>query len=262
MWGHCQRSRDVLTGPTADEIAAAISAAISNEAPQLHIPTALDEPAIATAWAAFIGALPDPLAEPPRLPPLPAAAGTPTSAAPGGAPGPEVVGKHSEPKNHPQDPVPTCAAPASSPVPEEKSLEGEYSEPPVCEMPTEEAGTGAEAGPIAQPPWQPPFWDAVVCRGRAPARTQGGSYLGCEPGKLALLGRAAAAVWERARPPGRGQFRGGAPLVTVVITHFNRAKLLRSAVLSVAQQDYPQRRLELVVVDDGSPDPDVSPSAV
>lgn len=43
------------------------------------------------------------------------------------------------------------------------------------------------------------------------------------------------------------------PLVTMCITHFNRAELLQQAVASVAAQDYPN--LELVIVDDGSTDP-------
>jgi glycosyltransferase involved in cell wall biosynthesis len=43
------------------------------------------------------------------------------------------------------------------------------------------------------------------------------------------------------------------PLVTMCITHFNRAALLEQAVASVAAQDYPN--LELVIVDDGSTDP-------
>ncbi len=42
------------------------------------------------------------------------------------------------------------------------------------------------------------------------------------------------------------------PLVTMCITHFNRAALLRQAVASVVAQDYPN--LELLIVDDGSTD--------
>jgi len=45
------------------------------------------------------------------------------------------------------------------------------------------------------------------------------------------------------------------PLVTVVITHYNRPKLLPLAVRSVAEQTYPN--IQLVVVDDGSPNADV-----
>jgi len=47
------------------------------------------------------------------------------------------------------------------------------------------------------------------------------------------------------------------PLVTVVVTHFNRAAMLRQAVHSVYEQDYPKFKLQLVVVDDGSTDPEV-----
>lgn len=49
------------------------------------------------------------------------------------------------------------------------------------------------------------------------------------------------------------------PLVSVVITHYNRASLLRHAVHSVLNQTYPAYKLQLIVVDDGSPDPNVPP---
>uniref|UniRef100_A0A061RV84 Succinoglycan biosynthesis protein ExoO n=1 Tax=Tetraselmis sp. GSL018 TaxID=582737 RepID=A0A061RV84_9CHLO len=45
------------------------------------------------------------------------------------------------------------------------------------------------------------------------------------------------------------------PLVTVVITHYNRPKLLPLAVQSVAEQTY--KSIQLVVIDDGSPNADV-----
>jgi len=45
-----------------------------------------------------------------------------------------------------------------------------------------------------------------------------------------------------------------APLVSVCITHRNRAALLRAALNSIRRQDYP--RLEVVLVDDGSDRPD------
>ncbi|KAK9806917.1 hypothetical protein WJX72_007378 [[Myrmecia] bisecta] len=48
------------------------------------------------------------------------------------------------------------------------------------------------------------------------------------------------------------------PLVSVVITHYNRPALLPFAVQSIVQQDYPAERIQLVVVDDGSPDPTVA----
>ncbi|WP_448192857.1 glycosyltransferase [Azospirillum sp. sgz301742] len=44
------------------------------------------------------------------------------------------------------------------------------------------------------------------------------------------------------------------PLVSVCVTHFNRPHLLRQALASLAAQDYPA--LELVVVDDGSDQPE------
>ncbi len=56
---------------------------------------------------------------------------------------------------------------------------------------------------------------------------------------------------QRASPPTADP--ASLPLVTMCITHFNRAALLEQAVASVVAQDYPN--LELVIVDDGSTDP-------
>ena len=42
------------------------------------------------------------------------------------------------------------------------------------------------------------------------------------------------------------------PFVSVVMTHYNRGKLVRQAIESVAAQDYPPARYELIVMDDGS----------
>ncbi|WP_207461058.1 glycosyltransferase [Azospirillum sp. SYSU D00513] len=48
--------------------------------------------------------------------------------------------------------------------------------------------------------------------------------------------------------------KDGPPLVSVCVTHFNRPRLLRQAVASIAAQTHPA--FELVVVDDGSDDPE------
>eukprot|EP00899_Mesostigma_viride_P006830 jgi/Mesvir1/16148/Mv08419-RA.3 len=50
---------------------------------------------------------------------------------------------------------------------------------------------------------------------------------------------------------------GYVPKVSVIMTHFNRHALLRMAVHSIVSQDYPQDRLQLIVVDDGSTEPEV-----
>ena len=44
------------------------------------------------------------------------------------------------------------------------------------------------------------------------------------------------------------------PFVSVVMTHFNRGKLVAQAIESVELQDYPKSRYELIVMDDGSTD--------
>ena len=48
------------------------------------------------------------------------------------------------------------------------------------------------------------------------------------------------------------------PAVSVVITHYNRPEFLPQAIRSVADQAYPAALIELVVIDDGSPDPNVT----
>ncbi|MDX8433812.1 DUF6212 domain-containing protein [Mesorhizobium abyssinicae] len=48
--------------------------------------------------------------------------------------------------------------------------------------------------------------------------------------------------------------RSRPPLVSIITAHYNRAQLLPQAIASVRRQDYPN--IELVVVDDGSTDPD------
>lgn len=46
------------------------------------------------------------------------------------------------------------------------------------------------------------------------------------------------------------------PKVSVCITHFNRPQFLPMAIQSVLEQDYPLTNVEVVVIDDGSTDPD------
>lgn len=46
------------------------------------------------------------------------------------------------------------------------------------------------------------------------------------------------------------------PLVSVVVVTRNRASLLRQAIASIANQDHPEDRLEVVLVDDASDDPE------
>ena len=48
------------------------------------------------------------------------------------------------------------------------------------------------------------------------------------------------------------------PFMSVVMTHFNRPRLCRQAIQSVRDQDYPHHRMELILVDDASTDPDVA----
>lgn len=46
------------------------------------------------------------------------------------------------------------------------------------------------------------------------------------------------------------------PFVSVVLTHYNRPQLCSLALESIYAQDYPAHRFEVVLVDDGSSDPD------
>ena len=47
-------------------------------------------------------------------------------------------------------------------------------------------------------------------------------------------------------------------MVSVILTHYNRPKLLPHAIRSYAEQDYPPELVQLIVIDDGSPDPTVA----
>ena len=44
------------------------------------------------------------------------------------------------------------------------------------------------------------------------------------------------------------------PKITVVIPAYNIETLLEKCVISVAEQDYPKDKLEVIIVDDGSTD--------
>lgn len=46
------------------------------------------------------------------------------------------------------------------------------------------------------------------------------------------------------------------PFVTVVMTHYNRPDLCTQALESLEKQDYPQDRFEVILVDDGSTQPE------
>lgn len=48
--------------------------------------------------------------------------------------------------------------------------------------------------------------------------------------------------------------REGAPTLTVIIPAYNEGSMVKNAIYSVLEADYPRRRLELIVVDDGSTD--------
>lgn len=68
-------------------------------------------------------------------------------------------------------------------------------------------------------------------------------------------------AWSRlhakfSREPGKVSSRSPSrpPLVSIITAHYNRARLLPQAIASVRRQDYPN--IELVLVDDGSTDPD------
>lgn len=57
--------------------------------------------------------------------------------------------------------------------------------------------------------------------------------------------------------PGKDEFlhASSLPFVSVVITHYNRPDFLDQAVKSVTFQSYPEDLVELIVIDDGSPNP-------
>jgi len=64
-------------------------------------------------------------------------------------------------------------------------------------------------------------------------------------------------VAARAEPKSRITLGDDPPLVTVCLMHFNRPQLIVQALDSVKRQTYP--KLDVVLVDDGSSDPDVPP---
>ena len=47
------------------------------------------------------------------------------------------------------------------------------------------------------------------------------------------------------------------PFVSVVITHYNRPEFLEQAIKSIVYQSYPETLLELIIIDDGSPNPGI-----
>jgi hypothetical protein len=48
------------------------------------------------------------------------------------------------------------------------------------------------------------------------------------------------------------------PLVSIVIVHHNRVELLKQTLQSIEEQTYPQNKIEVILVDDGSSDPEAS----
>ncbi|WP_276309973.1 glycosyltransferase family 2 protein [Euzebya tangerina] len=60
-------------------------------------------------------------------------------------------------------------------------------------------------------------------------------------------------LWNRRPTPAAGS--GWTPTVSVVIPHYRSVELLRNTVAGLAQQDYPLGRMQVIVVDDGSPVP-------
>lgn len=75
------------------------------------------------------------------------------------------------------------------------------------------------------------------------------------------------------RPPGRtvpgnrwdlldGLWPETPPLVSIVVVHFRQPRQLERTLAALARQTHPADRLELLVVDDGSPDPPAVPAGV
>ena len=89
-----------------------------------------------------------------------------------------------------------------------------------------------------------------------------GRRTGAVAGAGAGAGAAAGEGSEAGAVGGGGGGWGAAdahlPFMSVVMTHFNRPRLCRQAIQSVRDQDYPQHRMELILVDDASTDPDVA----
>jgi glycosyltransferase involved in cell wall biosynthesis len=75
------------------------------------------------------------------------------------------------------------------------------------------------------------------------------------PAWEALATPATGATLATGAEPARGEPEN-TPLVSVVIPHFAQPRFVRYAIQSVVEQDYPN--LEIVLVDDGTPDPDLA----